>query len=62
MEEGNRWSLAQQAVSDVADIATKYDEDGVDVHFLNAHLAKSEGKHLQVRLIYPPSQSKLLVT
>lgn len=33
---GERWNQAQNALMGVAEIAAKYDEDGVDIHFVNS--------------------------
>nr|ODN95623.1 hypothetical protein L204_04164 [Cryptococcus depauperatus CBS 7855] len=42
--KGERWEQAQEAIMDVADIASRYDENGVDVYFLNS---KRVGKQLR---------------
>ncbi|WVN86849.1 uncharacterized protein L203_102023 [Cryptococcus depauperatus CBS 7841] len=42
--KGERWQQAQEAIMDVADIASRYDENGVDVYFLNS---KRVGKQLR---------------
>ncbi|KAK8849640.1 hypothetical protein IAR55_004975 [Kwoniella newhampshirensis] len=41
---GERWEQARQALMEVADIASRYDENGVDVFFLNS---KRVGKELK---------------
>jgi hypothetical protein len=35
MSQGNRWEQACAALSGLADIASAYDKDGIDIHFLN---------------------------
>lgn len=44
---GTRWSEARDALMDVAEQAAMYDEDGVDVFFLNS---KVKGTGMKVRL------------
>nr|XP_019043602.1 hypothetical protein I302_08182 [Kwoniella bestiolae CBS 10118]OCF22532.1 hypothetical protein I302_08182 [Kwoniella bestiolae CBS 10118] len=41
---GDRWSEARQALMEVAEIAARYDENGVDIYFLNS---KRVGKELK---------------
>ncbi|WWD04534.1 hypothetical protein V865_002604 [Kwoniella europaea PYCC6329] len=41
---GERWSEASQALMEVAEIAARYDENGVDIYFLNS---KRVGKELK---------------
>ncbi|WWC92750.1 uncharacterized protein L201_007709 [Kwoniella dendrophila CBS 6074] len=41
---GERWSEARQALMEVAEIAARYDENGVDIYFLNS---KRVGKELK---------------
>ncbi|WVF68472.1 hypothetical protein IAT40_003239 [Kwoniella sp. CBS 6097] len=41
---GERWSQARQALMEVAEIAARYDENGVDIYFLNS---KRVGKELK---------------
>ncbi|WVQ96019.1 hypothetical protein IAU59_003119 [Kwoniella sp. CBS 9459] len=41
---GDRWSQARQALMEVAEIAARYDENGVDIYFLNS---KRVGKELK---------------
>ncbi|OCF73277.1 hypothetical protein I204_06508 [Kwoniella mangroviensis CBS 8886] len=41
---GDRWSEARQALMEVAEIAARYDENGVDIYFLNS---KRVGKELR---------------
>ncbi|KAK7696260.1 hypothetical protein QCA50_000913 [Cerrena zonata] len=35
MREENRWVLARTAVIQLCEVAAKYDQDGIDLHFLN---------------------------
>ncbi|GCB26026.1 hypothetical protein AAWM_08911 [Aspergillus awamori] len=39
---GNRWKEAENAIAAIAPICTQYDQDGIDVYFLNHH---REGAH-----------------
>ena len=32
---GSRWDEAGRALATIADVASKYDMDGIDIHFLN---------------------------
>ncbi|OCF43858.1 hypothetical protein I317_02301 [Kwoniella heveanensis CBS 569] len=41
---GERWSQARQALMEVAEIAARYDDNGVDIYFLNS---KRVGKELK---------------
>ncbi|CAL1700278.1 unnamed protein product [Somion occarium] len=41
---GNRWGEAKHALSKLADVAVKYDKDGIDIHFLNC---RKTGKNLK---------------
>jgi hypothetical protein len=41
---GERWNQARAALMEVADIAARYDDDGVDIYFLNS---KRVGKELK---------------
>jgi len=42
---GDRWEQVMNVIVGVAELAAKYDEDGVDVYFLNS---KRVGKELHV--------------
>lgn len=42
---GERWEQAKTAITEVAEIAAEYDDDGIDVYFLNS---KRVGKELKV--------------
>lgn len=44
---GERWEQAKSAITGVAEIAAEYDDDGIDVYFLNS---KRVGKELKVNL------------
>ena len=33
--EGSSWAEAREALAGLADAAAKYDQEGIDVHFLN---------------------------
>jgi uncharacterized protein with von Willebrand factor type A (vWA) domain len=41
---GERWNQARAALMEVAEIAARYDDDGVDIYFLNS---KRVGKELK---------------
>ncbi|KAL8808730.1 MAG: hypothetical protein Q9223_003734 [Gallowayella weberi] len=43
---GRRWFTASKVLADVADIAVKYDKDGVDLKFFNAYLEEDERKNI----------------
>lgn len=43
--DGHLWAQAKNALMAVAEIAAQYDEDGVDIYFLNS---KRVGKELKV--------------
>jgi len=43
---GDKWDQVMNVIVGVAEMAAKYDEDGVDVYFLNS---KRVGKELKVR-------------
>lgn len=43
---GRRWQEARDALASVVATAAKYDDDGVDVHFLNSRVV---GNGLKVR-------------
>jgi uncharacterized protein with von Willebrand factor type A (vWA) domain len=32
---GGRWRTAKQALQDLAALAAEYDQDGIDIHFIN---------------------------
>jgi hypothetical protein len=42
---GDKWEQVMNVIVGVAELAAKYDEDGVDVYFLNS---KRVGKELHV--------------
>ena len=42
---GDKWEQVMNVIIGVAELAAKYDEDGVDVYFLNS---KRAGKELKV--------------
>lgn len=44
---GRRWGETRAALAGLADTASKYDVDGVDVHFLNSPLVGSNMKSAQ---------------
>lgn len=44
MKKEQRWNQACQAIMEVADLASRYDDDGIDVYFLNN---KRVGKELR---------------
>lgn len=44
MTKDQRWDQACQAIMEVADLASRYDDDGIDVYFLNN---KRVGKELR---------------
>jgi hypothetical protein len=44
--EGGSWVEAREALAGLADAAAKYDQDGIDVHFLNDHRV---GTNMKVR-------------
>lgn len=44
MKKDQRWDQACQAIMEVADLASRYDDDGIDVYFLNN---KRVGKELR---------------
>jgi hypothetical protein len=48
--EGPLWFEARDALAGLADIAARYDSDGVDVYFLNSHRVGT-GLHVSV---FPP--------
>ena len=35
---GSRWDEAGRALATIADVASKYDMDGIDIHFLTTSL------------------------
>jgi len=43
--EGSLWAEARDALAGIADVATRYDADGVDIHFLNS---PTIGRHMKV--------------
>ena len=45
---GDRWETVKSSIIGVAEIAAEYDEDGVDVYFLNS---KRVGKELKVGIV-----------
>lgn len=52
---GERWNQAMNAIIGVAEIAAGYDEDGIDVYFLNS---KRVGKELKVGHLSPTGRCR----
>jgi hypothetical protein len=46
--EGVLWYEARDALAGIADVAARYDADGVDIHFLNS---SAQGKNMRVSLL-----------
>lgn len=54
MEAYTRWSDTRSALETIANIATKYDSDGIDIHFLNSttHDARNVKSAVEVRRLF----------
>jgi hypothetical protein len=52
---GNLWEDARDALANIADLAKKFDADGVDIYFLNSPIYELEIRvKRSFRLDFPP--------
>ena len=47
MGSGTRWTTTKKVLAKIAEIAVKYDGDGVDIRFFNSHFQKEERTNLK---------------